>query len=119
MATLSLTSAAYAGTGNASTATIGYYNTIMYGSYVSMNGDVTVSGYLNPTYSHNSLWYGLEGPKGMVREIEQLPGFDGVAFVVSVPSGNHRIVLNPDGPNFYGCVATGRCPHRLCLSLDK
>jgi hypothetical protein len=107
MATLTIASGAYAA-GNASSASIGYYDTIMYGSYVSMSGNVTVSGYVNPTYSDNSCWYGLEGTSaGMVQEVEEFPGFDGNAFIKSVSNGNYRIVLNPDGPNYSGVVATG------------
>ncbi|NMI07145.1 hypothetical protein HF638_24440 [Paenibacillus sp. SZ31] len=106
---LSIASAAYAGSGKASNVSISYYQTYSEGNLVPMYETVSVSGYVNPTHSDNSVWYELHKSSGsIVREAEAQVGFSGTLFSTDVATADYRLDLNPDGPNYYGVVANGK-----------
>ncbi|NMM54840.1 hypothetical protein [Paenibacillus aquistagni] len=110
--TLAAVSFAATGTGNSSSTSISYYDTIKYGSAVSMNNDstVTVSGSLSSEYSDNTLWFETQTNGGtIVSEREASIGFSGTlySFTLNKATGNYKLALNPDGPNYVGCVGNG------------
>jgi len=106
---LSVASAAYAGSGQASNVSINYYQTYSEGNTAPMYDSVTVSGYVNPTYSDNSVWYELHKSSGsIVREAEAQVGFSGTLYSTTVSTADYRLDLNPDGPNYNGVVANGK-----------
>lgn len=112
MVSLSLSAAVYAGSGQESNVAIGYTETIAYGNTVPMYGGVTVSGYMHPD-SDNDCYYQLTRDDAIsdtvIKESMMSPGFDGIAFTVSnAATDDYYLTLNPDGPNYYGVMATGK-----------
>jgi len=109
---ISLSSIAFgAGSGQASTVSIGYYDTYANGSVVPMyGGPVDVTGYVNPTYSINSCWYEFKKSSGvLIQEVEAAIGFNGTLYTVpSVATADYQLNLNPDGPNWNSVVANGK-----------
>ena len=101
--------AALAGSGQASNVSISYYDTYATGNTVPMYGDVIVSGYVNPTYSDNSCWYELRKGSSIWNQVQGAVGANGVlATFKAAPTADYHLDLNPDGPNYDGCVATGK-----------
>ncbi|MFD2169658.1 hypothetical protein [Tumebacillus lipolyticus] len=109
-ATLLVGSSAYsAGT---SSAFIGYYDTYAKGSTVPMKGTVSVEGYSNPM-STNEVWVEVykqncgacADSKQFSQELSPNSSFSNFTFTAS--EANYYIWLDPDGPNYDGCVASG------------
>ncbi|MFE0557494.1 hypothetical protein ACFW1P_16455 [Paenibacillus sp. NPDC058910] len=107
---LSATAAVFAGSGQASTVSISYYQTYSTGTTVPMYGDVTVTGFNNQNYSTNSVWLELHNKNNtIVKQAEAPIGFNGTLYTAqNVATNDYHLDLNPDGPNYDSVVANGK-----------
>ncbi len=103
-----LAGSAWAGSGQASTVSITYDQTYATGTTVPMYQNVTVSGYVNPALSGNSVYYDLFKGSSKYGSSQAQKGFNGTLYTVNVPTGDYHLDLNPSGANFNSVVASGR-----------
>ncbi|ASS76534.1 hypothetical protein CIG75_17255 [Tumebacillus algifaecis] len=103
-------SSAYAA--GTSSATIGYYDTFARGGSVSMKGTVSVDGYNNPI-STNKVWVEVYQQNCTAcpdtRKFDQslTAGASFTNYTFNASESLHYLWLDPDGPNYYGVVASG------------